>query len=244
MHDEPSAAEIEAYVSGELDLGGQFVVETHLSRHPEQAARVMADLGAASGLKLLFAGLMPSDAAGAAPDRTLAALGKRSFWQRHGRLAGFSALGGGALVLALVALVPQRPPPYVDDAVSSHRIALLRANMKSQVETPHYDSAEIATSTRIAMPRLPADWVVTDVQLFPAEKGPALVIAVRTPAGEQLSLFAIRGRLGAPERPDAIREGPQAVAYWQRGDMSYALTGETEPAAIDATAEAIASAMS
>lgn len=242
MNDEPSSAEIEAYVSGQLDVNGKFLVETHLSRHPEQAARVMADLGAASGLKLLFAQIGSPDSSWAGRAGALAAMAKRSFWQRHGRLVGFSAFGLGAL--ALLALVQQRPPNYIDDAVSSHRIALLRAGMKSQVETPHFDSAEIATSTRISMPHLPADWHVTDVQLFPAERGPALVIAVRTPAGEQLSLFAIRGRLGAPERPDAIREGPQSVAYWQRGDMSYALTGETEPAAIDATAEAIARTMS
>ena len=44
----------------------------------------------------------------------------------------------------------------------------------------------------------------------------------------------------SPEHPDAVREGEQSVAYWRRGDMSYALTGDQEPGLMDATAEALA----
>jgi len=37
-----------------------------------------------------------------------------------------------------------------------------------------------------------------------------------------------------------VRDGEQSVAYWRRGDLSYALTGEGEPEQIDATADALA----
>ena len=47
-------AELNAYVDGQLDAGGRIEVEDHLSRHPELAARVMADLSARDALRLAF----------------------------------------------------------------------------------------------------------------------------------------------------------------------------------------------
>ena len=35
--------DLQAYVDDQLDLSRRFVVETHLSRHPDQAAQVMAE---------------------------------------------------------------------------------------------------------------------------------------------------------------------------------------------------------
>lgn len=241
--EEPTPGEIEAYVAGQLDVGREFVVETHLSRHPDQAARVMADFGAASALKLLFG--KPGGAGGAPVRRTEGQdHAQRPSSQRPSsrrRRTVMVGLSGGALaaVLAGVYLMPAGPPDYIDYAVSSHRIAALRANMDSQIETTLYDAREIASSTQISVPPLPGSWRVTDVQLFPTAKGAALVMALKTPAGEPVSLFAIRQRSDAPERPDAVREGAQSVAYWRHGEMSYALTGETDPFAIDATAESL-----
>lgn len=237
MSNEVSALEIDAYVDDQLDLSRRFVVETHLSRHPEQAAQVMADLSSRSGLRLLAP---RPEAASAAMERDAARLSTpapRPLWRRHS-LPAIGTLAAAACVAALF-LRPSGPPDYVDYAVNSHRIAMMRAAMVSQVETPHYDAHEIATNTRIAMPDLPHDWRVTDVQLFPTERGPALVVAVRTDAGQNFSLFALRDRSRAPERPDAVREGTESVAYWRRGDMSYALTGSAEPRLMDATAEAL-----
>lgn len=239
MDDAPTPGEIDAYVDGVLDTGRKFVVETYLSNHPELAARVMGDLGSASGLKLLFATGDVVEANAVQVVSPVKAGAVPSFWHRHrGPIAGLSVAGAAAA--AGLFFVDVGAPNYVDYAVSSHRIALLRANMRSQVETPLYDAKEIASSTQIAIPTLPASWNITDVQLFPTDKGPALVVALKTETGKQLSLFALRERTNAPERPDAIREGTQSVAYWRRGDMSYALTGDGEASTIDATAEALA----
>jgi anti-sigma factor RsiW len=65
-------------------------------------------------------------------------------------------------------------------------------------------------------------------------------MAVRTDEGDRLSIFMQRRKNGAPEQPDAIREGAQSVAYWRRGDMSYARVGDSGPREIDAKAEALA----
>jgi anti-sigma factor RsiW len=65
-------------------------------------------------------------------------------------------------------------------------------------------------------------------------------MAVRTGEGRRMTIFAVHEKTRAPERPDAVREGAQSVAYWRRGEMSYALTGDQEPGKVDATAEALA----
>lgn len=236
MTNDVNALEIDAYVDEQLDLSRRFVVETHLSRHPDQAAQVMADLSSRSALRLMTPRPAPAPDAMMQIAARLDATSRRPMWRRPLPVMGAMA---AAASLALVLLRPSGPPDYVDYAVNSHRIAMMRAAMVSQVETPRYDAREIAFNTRIAMPHLPDDWRVTDVQLFPTERGPALVIAVKTQGGQDFSLFALRDRSRAPERPDAVQEGPESVAYWRRGDMSYALTGIGEPHAMDATAEAL-----
>ncbi|MBZ9649204.1 anti-sigma factor [Sphingobium sp. 3R8] len=236
MTNDVNALEIDAYVDDQLDLSRRFVVETHLSRHPDQAAQVMADLSTRSALRLMAPRPAAPPPAMADAAALLPAAPLRSRWRRALPLVAPLAAAAG---LTLVFLRPSGPPDYVDYAVNSHRIAMMRASMVSQVETPKYDAREIATNTRIAMPHFPADWRVTDVQLFPTERGPALVVAVKTEGGKNFSLFALRDRSRAPERPDAVQEGAESVAYWRRGDMSYALTGSGEPRLMDATAEAL-----
>ena len=235
MIDEPGEAEIHAYIDGQLDAEGRFAVEDYLRRHPDHAAQVMGDLGRRSALQLLARdrrpispGLMEAAQAIGAP--------RSARWRRWMPVGGAIGVAAAALLLA----VGTDPPAYVDDAVTSHRVALLRANMDSQVEAPVFNAQEIRRATDIAVPTVPADWTVTDVQLFPTERGPAVLMAVLTKEGDRLSIFMQRRKNGAPQRPDAIREGAQSVAYWRRGDMSYALVGDSEPGEIDAKAEVLA----
>ncbi len=237
MSDDVNLVEIDAYVDDQLDLSRRFVVETHLSRNPMEAARVMADLSTRSALRLLapMPQPMPEDMARKAALLTAPPKGRPIIR----RILPFAASFAAAASFALIFLRPSGPPEYVDYAINSHRIAMMRAAMVSQVETPHYDAKEIASNTRIAMPHLPKEWQITDVQLFPTERGPALVVAVKTDAGQNFSLFALRDRSRAPEQPDAVQEGAESVAYWRRGDMSYALTGSGEATVMDATAEAL-----
>ncbi|HMO74862.1 MAG TPA: anti-sigma factor [Sphingopyxis sp.] len=229
-----SEAELDAYVDDQLDLEGRFAVEDHLRRHPELAARVMGDLGRRSALRLLGRAERP------APARLTALMAglhaRRPRWRRWLPAGGLSV---AAAIAAFLVVEMRGPPDYVDYALTSHRVAQMRAGMESQVEIPRFDAREIESSTDIALPGVPAGWRITDVQLFPTDKGPALLVAVTTQEGDPMSLFALRERTGAPERPDAIREGAQSVAYWRRGDMSYALVGDAEPGALDATAEAL-----
>ncbi len=232
MTETPTDHELHAYVDNELDDVGRFTVETHLARHPDLAARLMADMSSRTGLRLV------ARRKDGVPDhildqaRALDPQSSRTFWRR------VAPIGAGlAATLAFVLVLKSGPPDYVGMAVASHRVAMMRAHMVSQIEGQSLDHREILANTRIAMPALPTDWNVTDVQLFPTDGSPALLVAVTTGAGKRLSIFATRQRSDAPAIPDAVREGEQSVAYWRRGDMSYALTGEDDPGAIDLTAE-------
>lgn len=236
MTDEPSEFDLHAYVDDQLDAGRRFAVEAHLADNPALAAYVMGELSTRTGLRLLGGNAVPLPPAIQQPTAAMGERPSRPFWRRGAPLGA-----GVALVAALSALLllPSGRPAYVDMAVASHRVAMMRAHMTSQLETVALDHGEILKRTRIDLPALPADWHVTDVQIFPTGSGPALLVAVRTVEGRTLSLFAMRERSDAPEIPDAVREGYESVAYWRRGDMSYALTGEGEPGIMDKAAEGL-----
>ena len=234
MTEQPSEQDIHSYVDGLLDPGSRFAMERHLSGDPALAAHVMRELSTRTALRLLAG--EPARAP-AAMKRLAMQLQERAhgrFWRRAVPVSGGLAM---AAALAAFLVLPHAPPSYVDMAVASHKVAMLRARMNSQIETPAIDYREIQVRTHIDLPALPADWQVTDVQLFPTRGAPALIVAVRTTDGRQFSLFATREKSSAPNIPDAIREGVQSVAYWRRGAMSYALTGEDEPGSVDAVAE-------
>lgn len=236
MSDEPSELDLHAYVDDQLASGQRFALEAYLSENPALAARVMKELSTRTALRLLADETSPAPEAMLRHADMIAAGQPRSFWRKAMPIGGGMAL---AAALSTFLLTIDDPPDYVDMAVASHRVAMIRANMASQAETPVLDHNEILSRAHIHLPALPANWRVTDVQLFPTSSGPALTVAVMTTDGRALSLFALRQRSDAPEIPDAVREGSESVAYWRRGDMSYALTGEDEPRMLDEVAEGL-----
>jgi anti-sigma factor RsiW len=238
MADPILEADLMAYVDGQLAAERQIEVEAHLAQHPAIAARVMADLRGRHALKLaLAATTLPGDARTAEAARRLeGALGRRRLG-RHVRRAAAIVLFIGVGWLAHAEMGPlgvrtvsasAQPPAFVHDAVLAHRTAAVRAAMPSQSESGRYVPAEILSATAIAMPTLPADWRVTDVQLFPSTFGPSVEMAVETELGA-LSLFAVR-----PGRFDVVDVGTAAdaevsAAFWQVGEVGYALVADDAP---------------
>lgn len=232
--------EIEAYVDGELDLAHRLAVEEHLAQHPALAAQVMADFRDRTALKLLT----ESEPALSAP---LAATVAKAhghgmpIWRRPATgIAMMATLGLMTMLGLQLKATMALPPDYVDVAAAFHRSILDRQTNAPAAEVSTHAKA-ILSASRIAIPRLPADWRVTDAQMLRAKNSPAVLIAVQTTEGHELSLLAIRERSSAPHEPDTVQTGEgQSVAYWRAGDISYALTGEGDPRKIDATADALA----
>ncbi|WP_395337182.1 anti-sigma factor [Novosphingobium sp. BL-8H] len=238
-------ADLLAYVDGCLSADRSLEVEDYLARRPDVASRIMADLRNQAALKLLQP-VTP------VPRRLQAVTQKleRALIRRRVRATvPFAALmllcvgigwGGSDTWHYIRAREAPHLPFYVQEAVMSHNVAQVRARLVSQRETSFYDAAEIGSATQIVLPRLPNGWVVRDVQIFPSDNGPSLQVTVDSGQGEPLSLFAIRARTRAPQEPAIVKEKGANVAYWQEGDLAYALTGQVPGAELDRLATVLA----
>lgn len=229
--DAVTAFDLEAYVDGQLGPERRFEVEDHLARNPEAAALVMADMRARDALRLLAAAPL-----GPAPLKQVEAMARlRSGLLRASRMRQLSRLAA-AVALVLVGVIagrfaPWETPPqeaasdFVAEAVMAHRTSLMRAAMGSQPEAVYYNPSEIRSATRIALPQLPTAWQVTDVQIFPSDDGPTVAMALETGELGVVSLFAARSPEFADREPETVETRSGPVAYWQIGDLAYALTG-------------------
>ena len=243
-------ADLDAYVDDQLDVARRIEVEAFLSVRPETAARVMSDLRTRDELRLALAGSNgmarpeTNDAArrlerGLARGRIFGVL------QRAAAVAVFVAAGwlaneivGPMSVTEVVASTP--PPAYVEEAMRAHRTSIVRAAMASQPEVPDYDADEIRAATAIVMPALPKDWKVRDVQIYPSQFGPSVEMAVETKEFGPVSLFAVRPGTFDVVKPTIAPAGDISSAYFQIGEVAYALVARGDVRDLDRAAERLA----
>lgn len=152
-------------------------------------------------------------------------------WRHMSRAAGIAVLiATGWIARGTLGEfpAPAQASNFLDEAAASRQAGMLRQAMASQLESVTLNPREIEGSTGIVLPKLPAGWRVTDVQLFPTPDSPAIAISLTTAQGEHLSFFADRAETPAEEQPMLARRANDVVAYWEAGDMAYALTGRTD----------------
>ncbi|TPL24683.1 MULTISPECIES: anti-sigma factor [unclassified Mesorhizobium] len=242
-------ADLDAYVDDQLDVSRRIEVEAFLSARPEEAARVMSDLRMRDELRVALAGSgmarpVTTDAArrlerGLARGRIFGVL------QRAAAVAAFVAAGWlangfvGPMSVTRVVASPQ-PPAYVDEAVRAHRTTLVRESMSSQAEAPNYNAGEIRAATAIVMPSLPKDWKVRDVQVYPSRFGPSVEMAVETKEMGLVSLFAIRPGTFDVVKPTVAPSGDISSAYFQIGEVAYAVVAQSQVRDLDRAAETLA----
>ena len=156
-------------------------------------------------------------------------------WFAHAELA---PLGVGNSIAS------PKPPAFVDDALMSHRTAQLRAGLHSFHAVVDYDREELGTATGIALPDLPRDWTIRDVQLVPASSGPSVEVELAAGRAGSMSLYAVRSDAFRVINPTPLRKGDEAVVYWQMGEHAYALTGgSTAAETIAQAAEQLAASL-
>ncbi|RWG27580.1 MAG: anti-sigma factor, partial [Mesorhizobium sp.] len=133
-----------------------------------------------------------------------------------------------------------QPPAYVEEAVSAHRTTLVRETMPSQAEAPNYNADEIRAATAIVMPSLPDDWRIRDVQIYPSRFGPSVEMALETKDLGLVSLFAIRPGTFDVVKPTVAPLGDISSAYFQIGEVAYAVVGQGDAGDLDRAAEKLA----
>ena len=235
QRDPVSEEDLHAYIDDQLDVARRVEVEAYLAERPDAAALVMADLRNRDELRMALA-IKPSflrPTTNDAARRTDGALTRQAWLYRfRPAVAAAVLVAAGWSAHALVS-PPASPgasgvPAYVEAAVSARQTSLLRAAMFSQPEVPDYDRAELLSATAIAMPELPTDWVVTDVQVFPSRFGPSIEMAINTERFGTLSLFAARPGGFAVAPVSTLELADLSGAHWQIGEVAYALLGEGE----------------
>ena len=243
-------SDLDAYVDGELTVARRVEVESYLSEHPAIAAKVMADLSMRGELRMALAGeglsaKAETREAARRLERGLAYGRVLSSFQRVAAVAMLMATGWvahtsfGAFTASEVnASVPA--PAFVDDAVRAYRAMAVQGETKLQLGSGAYNPEDIRASTAIVLPELPADWRVTDARIYPSEFGPSVEMTVDAGKGGQLSLFAVRpGNFAVQKVSHATRDNVQA-AYWQIGEVAYALIGGGKANELDGEAEKLA----
>lgn len=119
---------------------------------------------------------------------------------------------------------------FVERAAASHRTTLLRLQMNSQIESVGYDPAERHRATGISMPHLPKGWTVGDAQLYPSTRGDIVQVFLTSPTADRISLVGMRIDTPAGTKPVLETLFSERVAYWESGDLAFALVGRV-PAA-------------
>ena len=250
MTDPITPADLHAFVDDQLDIARRIEVEDHLSRHPDAAARVMADMRTRDALSLAF-GAPPADHPPLPVLDAARRLDRALLWRRVGsrfqRAASVALLIGagwfghaqvGVFEIADSEAAP-RPSAFVEDARHAHETALIRARMASQPEVPDYDPAEIRAETGITLPTLPRAWRIVDAQVFPSRFGHSVEIEIEDETLGRLSLFAARGVRFGVSAPTLTRSASNATVHWRSGEDAFALTGTAPDAAMQRAASVL-----
>jgi anti-sigma factor RsiW len=228
-----SDEDLYAYIDNQLDVARRVEVESYLAERPQAAAQVMADLRNRDELRMALA-VAPQRVRPATTDaarRVDGALIRQAWFSRFRPALAATVLlvlGWSAHALTVPNFTPLNGslPAYVEAAVNARQTSLLRAAMFSQPEAPDYDRSEVLSATAITMPELPANWVVTDVQVFPSNFGPSVEMAIKTERYGTLSLFAARPGGFDVAQVTTLEMTELSGAHWQIGEIAYALLGE------------------
>lgn len=236
-----------AFVDGQLDPARSIEVQDYLSRNPDAAAAVMADMRSRDAIRLA---MRDTDRPRADLVDLAMQLDRRFGISRLQALVPKASFAALALVCAWLAsdeILETIAPPsqaavpnFANEALEAHDTAILRQAMPSEAKSPHIDEAEIRNATRITFPRPSPDWQVLDSRLVPSDTGTGLEISFTQGDGSPFTFFAVHTRDQAPSQPKAVSVGNNAVAYWRRGSVGYALTGSLTPAELDRLAEDLA----
>jgi len=242
--------DLQAYVDDQLDAAARLEVADYLVRHPDVAARIVADLRLRDAMRALAETEdrpVPPRLADEAR-RLDAALGRRRIVAALARALPVGAAVGVAVFAAatwqVASFAPRARaavPALVEEALMSKRTALMRADMPSQPEAAHFDRQAVHRATRIEVPALPSDWRILDAQVFPSDYGPSLQMVIDTGADEPVSLFAARTSADIPETPQTEVVDGQAVGFWSHDGTAYALSGDQPARQIAEHAEDLAS---
>ncbi len=224
-------ADLEALLMGQLDPERRFAIADHLARHPQDAARVLADLGMQDGLRMALAQVdTPPPMMQHTARRLSRGLGRARHWPL--RLAAAIALiavgwSGQSLwsdLRELRQLANVRP--LAETALDARAAVELRRSLA--MAPAQLDAAQMAVRLGLKLPRLPNDWQVRDAQVVATAEAPGLAVVIDTPDMGEVMLLSL------PHREDGVISPLMAfdhrgsvVAVFEHGPFAYVLLDAT-----------------
>ncbi len=234
-HPDPlNEADLQAYVDDQLSPQRRIELEAYLSQNPVLAAQVMADLRVRDELRLAlrdipFEGRPQTRNAARTLEQALMRPRRMVLLRRVAAMVIFVSVGWVAhsvlnpfAATPVVASVPT--PAFVREAMQAHETTLVRE--KIHPDATSFAMADVRAATGITLPEFPANWTLTDSQIFPSSFGPSVEIAVRPRNGAELTFYAAKTDTFSVQRVALAHSGKAAAAYWQIGEVAYALVSQ------------------
>jgi anti-sigma factor RsiW len=249
-------SELHALVDGQLTVERARDVEAWLAGRPEESLRV-ADYRAQ---KLALRTLFDSVLVGPVPHRLDRAAQARQRWHLQRIAAGiaialFSGAAGWGLRVQLSPSQPSAPSlvrqdsmPYGDSfarrAAVAHAVYSPELRRPVEVDAAHEDQLVAWLSKRLGVPMKPPHlqtlgYALEGGRLLPGGQGPVAQFMYRDDFGGRLTLYVSHeGGSSAAEASKAdaafrfAREGAINVFYWVDGPLGYALSAQTDRAAL------------
>ena len=159
------------------------------------------------------------------------------------RVAGLAALfASGWFANGLVGdfSTPASAASFVNEAQEAYNASQVRWKMASQVESIELNRREILDATGIDFPALPSGWSVLDAQLYPSDLGNSVMVSVKIPSGETISIFAAQAETSFGALPMMTADNGVSVAYWEEGPLAMGLVGELDSSRLLELAAALA----
>ena len=226
--------ELNAFVDGQLDAATRLQVQDYLARHPDLAARVMADLGLRDSLRLALPTPEP------VPPHTLVAARRLSQALKMRRyVAPLRRLAAGVAIFGLGwtanagwerAVNPEvsaiaSPVTTASLAPKASEPAATAATAGAMIDVSHLDPARLGAAMSVKLPRVPQGWQVVGTRIVDSAEGAGIEVMLDTPEFGRLSLFARHTDDVAIVLPTIDKAKDETTAHWQLVSDSYALTG-------------------
>ena len=247
-------AELHAYIDGHLPLARQREIEIYLSSRPEEMQRLESYCAQKRNLHALFDPVLDETP----PRRVMEAARPRARWYWQSLAAGLTmALIGGTAgwglrglgLSAQEAAIAAAPAGFAQRAAVAHAVYVPEVKRPVEVDAAHEDQLVTWLSKRMGAPMKPPHlqalgYALEGGRLLPGERGPVAQFMYRDEAGSRLTLYvsneigefgAASGVPGGTNTDTAFRfanEGRVKVFYWVEGPFGYAISADTDRAAL------------
>ena len=235
-----------AYVNGQLDGERRFAVAEYLSRHPDRAAEVMAELRLTEGLRLAVSGIEapPPPQLRQAAERLSAGLAQRHLrrrWLPFMATAAAFALGWMAQGALHRDEIGRDIAAVMDTAMDVQDAVVLRSSLGGAPGSMPHGPEQIAARLGIDLPRLPQGWVIRAADVVATPERPGVALVIDTPEMGEILLFGVLRSVDGPDGPaTATARNGRALAFFERDRTAFVLVDSAgSPAELRRGAEAL-----